>query len=249
MPIPLALHFGAVRSLYEAQGLEAALDAIASAGYEGVELTGLQGLTASRVRAALSQSGLRPVSCYTDVDGLSGSLSEHLECIASAGVRYLVATRKEGPCDFPALAHNLGELAERAAEYGIQFCYHHLADELRPNPQGGWWLDTLLGPEDSRVRLAVDTYWAARSFAAGAIHLLERYPGRCPLLHISDIRDTATYQRAEIGSGVINLLRITELAKTQEAEWFIVDENGAFTDSLDGIRRSANNLRQLTMGV
>jgi sugar phosphate isomerase/epimerase len=248
MSIPIALHLSAVRGLAGPQGLEAALEAVAAAGYEGVEFSGFYGISAQKIRAALAQTGLRPVSSYADADGFTGDLAPHFEYISSVGVRYLVCSRKDGPCDFAALAHRLGALADKAAEYSIVFCYHHLAEELGDSPQGGLWLDALIGPDGSRIKLVADTYWAERS-EVGAAPLLERYPERCPLLHISDMRDTESFARAEIGSGIINLLQVIELAKTQGTEWFIVDENGAFTDSLDGIRRSAGNLRQLAMGV
>jgi sugar phosphate isomerase/epimerase len=246
--IPLALHLSAVRGLCESQGLEAALEAVVSAGYEGVEFTGFFGLPAPRVRAALSRTGLRPVSCFAEADGLSGDLSRYFEYISSVGIRHLVCSRAGGGCDFPALAEKLAMLADKAAEYGLVFCYHHLAEELGRNPRGGLWLDTLLGagPGDACVQLVIDTYWAERG-GAGAVSLLKRYPVRCPLLHVSDMRDTDSFARAEIGCGIINLLRVVELAKAQGTEWFVVDENGAHTDSLEGIRRCAVSLRQLTM--
>jgi sugar phosphate isomerase/epimerase len=248
MSLPLALHLPAVWGLYKESGLEATLEAVVSAGYEGVEFSGCMGLRAPQIRSALVHTGLRPISYYAEPDDLSGSLSETLDFVSSIGTRYLVYSRKEGDCDFAALAPKLVHIANKAAEYGMVFCYHHFAEELHHNPQGGLWLDTLMGPNAGLIHLEVDTYWAERA-GVSAITLLKRYATRCPLLHISDMRDTDSCHRAEIGSGVINLLRVVELAKVQGAEWFIVDENGAFTDSHDGIRRSAGSLRQLAMGV
>ena len=48
---------------------------------------------------------------------------------------------------------------------------------------------------------------------------------------------------------MVNLLRAVELATAQGSEWFIVDQNGTYTDSHDGIKRSAGSVRQLTLGA
>ena len=171
-----------------------------------------------------------------------------LDYHASLGVRYLVCSgAANGAVDYPALADELAALGEQAAAHGLTFCCHHGTRELTP-PAGGGPLPIDILLASPFVRLEADVYWAECT-ELGAAGLLERCAGRCPLLHVCDMRDAVSRQRTEPGCGVADILGAVTAALAQGAEWLIVDQNEIYNDTAASVRTSAQNLRQLTMGL
>jgi sugar phosphate isomerase/epimerase len=141
-----------------------------------------------------------------------------------------------------ALARDLNESVEKAADYGLRLGYHNHWFELESDIGGKSGLEALAGALDPRVILEVDTYWAAvggHADPAGSDvpALLERLGDRVRYLHVKDgpVANSEDVMTA-VGTGRMPVADI--LAAATHAEWHVVELDRCATDMLTAVRES-----------
>ncbi len=204
---PLGLQLYTVRRELDAD-LEGTLAAVAGIGFTTVELAGLHGRTASAFRAALGQAGLQAVSGHVQFDTLGAGWGDSLGEAAELGLYYVVCAAAPRPWfqsedAVRGLADVLNGAGERAREAGLRFAYHNHDFEFVP-VSGGVPFEWLAGACDPRfVDLELDLGWV-REAGHDPVHLLGRFGGRVPLLHVGEgeDHDLARSLSAAEGAGV-----------------------------------------------
>src|SRR5439155_25420420 len=117
-----------------ARDFEGTLRAVASLGYEGVELFDLHGHDVRVVRRWLDELELMPCGRHAGLDAVESQLPELAAECAVLGVDRLVLSWIQPPAsrdEAAQMAGRLTEVAREAAELGLRFGFHNHDGEVR----------------------------------------------------------------------------------------------------------------------
>ncbi|HUO52258.1 MAG TPA: sugar phosphate isomerase/epimerase [Gemmatimonadaceae bacterium] len=234
-----------VRALMAAQP-ERTLEALAGIGYREVELAGLYGMTAARMRALLDANGLAAPSAHLSLEALRDDWARTLDDARALGLRYVVCpwvNEEDRTLDgYSRLAQQFNAIGERARAAGLQFAFHNHDFVNRPLPDGTVPYDLLLRACDPHlVQMEMDLYWM---IAAGGdpTEYFARWPGRFPMLHVKD--RTLSGAMTDVGDGTIDFASILAAAHAAGVKhWFV--EHDEPKDPLASARRSYAYLSRL----
>jgi sugar phosphate isomerase/epimerase len=244
MGIPVALQLYTVRDEL-AKDFPGTLEKVAKMGYAGVEFAGYGGISASALRGHLERLGLMPVGSHVNLELLEKDLETAIAFNVELGNPYVVCPHADirdaaGVEKYAALFNAVGEKIQGA---GLEFCYHNHGHEFA-KVDGDFALDLLFARTDpSLVEIEFDTCWI---HAAGAdpVKYIERYAGRCPLLHIKDMKADGKVL-TEVGTGTVDVKGIVRAAEKAAVEWLIVEQDTCERPSLESARISLENMKKL----
>ena len=214
-----------------ASDLAATLRAVAGIGYEGVELHRLDGHDPAQVRAWLDEAALAVSSRHASLEAIETSLPELAAEARAIGWRRLVlAWLDPATLDDPSWPSRLSRAAAAAREQGLELGYHNHDAEVRSG-----FLERL----PAELFAEVDLGWA---WFAGAdpVEVLDRLPGRVPLVHVKDFRDRGRDPGsfAPVGDGVIDYGRVVPAAVAAGADWLLVEQDHCEGSALEAAARS-----------
>ncbi len=217
---------------------------VAELGYKGVEFAGYGGLSASAMKALLSNTGLRAVSTHVGLQALEQNLRQEIAYCQEIGCAFLVlpwlAPEQRTIERFRQLAPQLNEFGRQCQEAGITFCYHNHDFEFVQH-NGETFMDILLAQTDATlVKLECDMYWAAYAGVDPAT-FLRQHSGRIPLVHLKDMTAERTF--TEVGDGILNIASLVEVARANGTQEFIVENDAPTMPSLESARRSLENIQ------
>jgi sugar phosphate isomerase/epimerase len=224
-----------------AHDLEATLHAVASMGYEGVELFDLHGHEAGRVRSWLDENELEAAGRHVSLEALETGLAELAADAPALGTPRVVLSWVEAPVSTlqaQTLAERLGRIAKDAAGRGLELGFHNHDGELRRLEGGRSFLDHLL---EVPLFLELDLGWAWWA-DVDPVALLERTRGRVPLVHLKDFRARGERSFCPVGDGSVGYERVAPAASAAGAEWLLVEQDEANGSALDAARRSLTAL-------
>ena len=226
--------------------LPAALDAIAAAGFEGVELTAntLDLLTPERLAALVGERGLQVVALHlnsgnfdpeakprnpVDMDALR-------ECLRICGVPFVLTSGTGGrrPDDLALL---LGAAGRELATLGATLCYHNHGPELEQDAR--WLAEFCAAGDPAHVGLAFDLGWAARVGAEPAV-FIRRFAERIRYVHI---KDTAGDIWTELGRGQVDLPAALGALQACALPWWVAEQDRCDGDPGESVRVNGAYLR------
>ncbi len=219
---------------------------VAALGYPAVEFAGYGDLDAERMRDLLAETGMRAAATHVGLAALEGDLDREITYCLALGCSHLILPwlppEQRSGAFFGTLAPRLNEFGRRCRAAGIRFGYHNHDFEFQLE-DGVTLLERLLaGTDPDLVGLELDVYWAAFA-GTDPIGLLEKYPGRIPVVHLKDMDQERRF--AEVGDGTLDIVGICEAAVKQGTEWLIIEHDAPTMPSLDSAKRSLDNLRAL----
>ncbi|MFI5572431.1 sugar phosphate isomerase/epimerase family protein [Streptomyces sp. NPDC051740] len=186
--------------------LEGTLDAIRTAGYDGLEVMSSLLGDPARLRDACAERGLDTVAVHLfwhELDDFSWETLRELACdrliLSGLPVDSVASTLDT----LPALRDHVA----RAADVGARVAVHNHEEEARPLHDGRTPLEILCAetaPEE--LGFVVDLHWAS---VAGALErTLKATAGRCDYLHIKDglIADPEAPHSFDLGTGEVELV-------------------------------------------
>ena len=265
MRLPIALQLYSVRDELK-KDFYGTLEKVREMGYDGVELSGLDGRDPTEVKKALEAVGLECPSSHAPVAELEQE--DAFERYARAGVRFVAVPWMDYGKDNERLAENIAtvrRLAERAAEKNIMLVYHnHDFEFQRVNEKT--LLDTLYDEIPASIlETQLDTCWV--KFAGeDPVKYLKKYAGRASLVHLKDFwtdgaggaapydligktseaRKKTNFEFRPIGHGIQDIPAIIGAAEEAGAEWLIVEQDESrCRPTLEAARMSIAYLRAL----
>lgn len=226
------------------------LKKVAAIGYRSVEFAGYGGLSAAELRNVVTDLGLAPVSSHLSMDLLSQT-EETIDYALELGLSYVVcpwlpkADRKSID-DYRRVGEKLAGLGAIYAEHGLTLCYHNHDFEFQLQRDDGLsGFDTLYESAPAHTLQAeFDVYWMERSNLKAVDYLL-RYADRCPLVHIKDMSKDPDRAFAEVGSGILPIAEIIDVADRCGTKWFFVEQDVCKGDPLQSVKTSFNYLHQI----
>ena len=209
-----------------ARDLEGVLRTVAEIGYDGVELYQLHGHDPEAVRRWLDETGLVAVGRHAGLDALESDLPALAAELRVLGTDRIVLSWIDPPESVAvarAAVERIAAIAARAHDLDLQFGFHNHWGELRPFEEGVTTLDLLaaLPPELLWLELDLGWIWEAE---ADPVTLLERLAGRCPLVHVKDLRSRGSREHCPVGDGAVGYDRILPAAVRAGVEWLIVEQ-------------------------
>lgn len=245
MSLPVAVQLYSVRDETQKDFL-GTLEKVAEIGYKGVEFAGFGDISAARMKETLDRLGLVAIGNHTGIELLKNKLDEVIEYNLEIGSRYIICpwdkhdTREE--CIEAAKLYN--SIGEKCMLKGLQFCYHNHAHEFQ-TIDGEYILDIIYKETDPRlVKAEIDTYWVYYAGVDPAKYV-EKYAGRCPLVHLKDMEEGESRGFMEVGEGIIDIKSIIAASKKAGAEWLVVEQDICKKPSLECIKISFENLKKL----
>jgi sugar phosphate isomerase/epimerase len=238
--IPVALQLYTVRDACE-KDFVGTLRKVADMGYAGVELAGTYGLSAGEIKQLLDELRLPCVGSHTGDRELSEVVAFHkaLDC------KYVGWPVFPGglPKTEEAVKAAIERLNARGADYkkhGLQLYYHNHSGEFE-TIAGKAILDWFYENTDpDLVKAQYDVCWIYNAGVDPAAYM-RKYPGRCPLLHLKDMKADKTL--TEVGNGVVDFDTIFAASEDAGVEWYIVEQDNWERPSIESARISLENLK------
>jgi sugar phosphate isomerase/epimerase len=250
--IPVGFQLWAVRAECD-RDLGGALAALAAIGYEGVEPWGYdgrevawKGRDAAALRRILDDAGLACCGMHVRTEALLGaSLARTIELNRALGNRCVVVAsdreRMATGAGIRDLARILDDAARSVAPHGMFVGYHaHGFDFARVDGAIAW--DTLFSSTRPEVIMQLDNGNCA-SGGGDPIATLRRFPGRVRSMHLKEHGGAAG---AVIGEGAMDWAETFRLCeRTQNTEWYVVEEGSTDGAGFDVPRRAWEALRRM----
>jgi len=239
---------------------------VAAVGYttvEGATYTGTQkfyGMDAAGFAALLKTNGLVMPSVHYRLgedtaagSPINGTLlhewDKAVDDAAAIGLKYMVCAWlspvERGNVDhYKGLAEHLNKAGEACKKANIQLCYHNHDFEF--DKQGGdiYPYDILLDSTDKNlVKMEMDLYWVSKA-GQDPIALIEKHPGRFPLMHLKDMDSTPKHFFTEVGNGTIDFKTILTHAKTAGLKYFFVEQDVTPGSPFDSIKKSYDYIKK-----
>lgn len=222
----LAVQMYTLRTLQNPPG--ETLAAVAAIGYQGVELAGTYGLTASSLRDLLQSHGLRAVSAHVSLDALEADLPGVVSYHKTIGNDVLVvpwlpeALRGADSASWQKLGERLAKLARRCAHANMKLMYHNHDFEM-VLIEGRPAIDWLLEAAGPAVGFEIDLAWVQAGGQDPAA-MLQKYSGRTSRVHA---KDWNAQQRdiADVGAGDVSWDEVLAAAADAGVEWLIVEHD------------------------
>lgn len=227
-----------------------ALKRVAQLGFQGVEFAGYGGYSAGALRELTTQLELAPVASHVSLDELTHRADAALAYALELGLSYVVCPwlpeeARQTIEDYRRLAKTLDTVGAQFRKQGITLCYHNHAFEFTVQAEdGSYALDELYARSSPEfVQAELDVYWVERA-GLDAVRYLEKYAGRCPLIHLKDMSRDEDQAFAEVGEGRLDIRKIIETASANGTKWMFVEQDQCPGDPFDSVTTSMRNLRE-----
>ena len=225
------------------------LERVAAAGYKAVEFAGHPFATvpAGELKRFLDELGLKPVSAHVPYRDLKGDPDRVLSYAAELGLSFVVAEpdvrRVVSERDAAELAEEVSGMGREVSRRGMRYAMHNHAIQFERLVGGRpvyWLLVELTDPR--YVHFQPDVYWIKYA-GHDPVEVIERLRGRCPLVHLKDVKDERTREMAEIGEGIIDFAKVAEAGSRAGVEWYIVEHDNPPGDSVESAKKMLSYLR------
>lgn len=231
--------------------IEKTLKKVAQIGYTAIQISGFGPVDPKAVAKLVEDNGLTVASTHvgwdrflTDLDRL---IEEHLlwKCVHPA----IGGLPKEyySLDGLKRFQDELGPIAEKLAQAGMDFSYHNHNHELARYGQKTWLALLYETTSPKLLKAEIDTYWI-QAGGGDPAEWVKKCAGREPLLHLKDMIVTPDRQQrfAEIGEGNLNWPAIMSAAKAGGVEWYLVEQDQSYErDPFESLAISYRNLRAM----
>lgn len=230
--------------------LDGTLAEVARIGYPAVELAGLQGHTASDVRAMLDKHGLKASSAHIPLIDFESDIEGVVDTLRTLGAGWgIVPAVSEAQRTVevaPALAEAFNTYAVRLQGSGLNFAYHNHAFEFTETDADGRTLFDLLvkGTDATLVKFELDAFWTAVGGYDPA-EIIRAYGSRICLLHLKDAAADDKARDVPFGAGTMDWDSILSASRDAGVEWYITEQDNPNPDDpLGDVTTALNNANE-----
>jgi sugar phosphate isomerase/epimerase len=244
--IPIGLQLYTIGGDIRKLGPEAALAAVAKAGFKGVEFAGTLGLDAKALRKLLDDNGLKACGAHTGLNTLQGdNLEKTIEFHKTIGNTRLIAPSLGGNYtkskqSLEDVADVFSEIADKLKPVGMRTGFHCHPGEFRPIDGETVW-DIFFSRAKKDVIMQCDLGHMGTA-GVDPVKVLTKYPGRASSVHV---KPSAKVSRGGLVGGPDDDLKWPEIFKACETvggtEWYVVEYDGG---SMEKAEKTIETLRK-----
>jgi len=218
--------------------LPGALARIRAYGLTNVEVAGIYGVPAPRLRAELDKAGLKCQSMFISYERLQEDLIGVGMAARALGAGYVVVDGIPHGDKFTAEdcergATDLNRWGEALKTLGLRLAYHVHGYEFEPAGNQTLFDRLVVATAPEFVNFELDVFGAAYAGQDPA-KLLDRYPSRFPLVHLKDMKKgTATgvltgeapeAASVALGTGQLDLPAILRQAAQAAVKYYFIED-------------------------
>ncbi len=234
----IGLEIYSLRSEAE-KDLPGTLALIRKLGFKEVEVSSLYGRSAAEFRRMLDDAGLKATSMGADYVRLGKDTGAVAAEAHALGAQYIMCGTIPHKKQFTAedcyrAAGDFTRWGETLSDSGLHFCYHAHGFEFGKSSDGTLFDSLVKRTDPKSVNFEMDIFWIVFAFQ-DPVKLLERYPGRFPLMHLKDMRkdtvrggspgDVREEASVPLGGGIVDIRAVLRAAqKTGVRHYYIEDE-------------------------
>lgn len=233
MKTALSIQLYSLRTL---PGLPEILDTVKAAGYRNVELIGSHLDDAANVRRQLETRGLAVSSSHVGIAALRERFDAIMAACKTLGFTQLfmpsvpVEERQGAEPYWSSLGRELGQMASRAKDRGVELGYHNHHWELTPQADGRSALDCLFAAAgDAPLKWQADLAWLVRG-GGDPLALMQQHRSRVVSVHAKDLAPAGTKLDedgwADVGSGTLDWRsKLAPGAVENGARWLVAEHD------------------------
>lgn len=234
------------------EGIKHALKSLAEIGYTELQTAGAFPCSVEEYMSVVKENGLKIIGTHyilpENLDDLDDYIAYHkaLET-TNAGVGGGASGKNKE--DLMAYIDHVNALAEKLAEHGMKFTYHHHSHEFGK-------VDTLRtmdylvdGFDKKNVSFVLDTYWLSHA-GCDVNEWIKKLEGRVDILHLKDKEipfGTNDGIITEVGSGNLNFESIIKTAEATGVKHICVEQDDwpSDRDSLECAKMSFDHIAKI----
>ncbi len=233
MTTPISIQLYSLRDL---PTLGDILDTVKAAGYRHVELIGSHLDDAANVRRQLDTRSLAASSSHVGIAALRERFDAVMAACKTLGFTQLFMPsvppdeRAGAEPYWTFLGRELGQMAWRAKDRGVDLGYHNHHWELKAQADGRTALDCLFaGAGNAPLTWQADVAWLVRG-GGDPVALMQQHKARVVSVHAKDIAAEGTKLDEDgwddVGSGVLDWRgRLAKAAVDNGAKWLVAEHD------------------------
>ena len=225
------------------------LKKIKEMGYEGGELAGFYGSSASEIKSMFEEVGLIPISAHVAYqEFMESGIENVVKMYKEIGCKYMVIPYlpqelRYGSEKYPKLVEDMKIIGSVCKENGITLLYHNHDFEFEKTEDGEYVLDALYNEISADLlQTELDTCWVNVG-GENPSNYVRKYTGRAPVVHLKDFVGTRsnnmykligiesteeqsnTFEFRPLGYGVQDVQSIVDAARDAGASWVIAEQD------------------------
>jgi sugar phosphate isomerase/epimerase len=224
--------------------LDGTLAAVKAAGFDGVELAGMYGLSAGELRAKLDARGLKASGAHIGLNDILHSFERTAADaralgFADAVVPSLDAAELYAKTD--GIVADFNRAAALCKKAGLRLCYHNHNFEFK----GGVNYLYVLADGVPELRFEADVFWLKAADISFS-EVSRRLGARLAILHIKEMNPKGVWEpNPLLGEGVSGIAEILEYAKRRkEIEWAVLEMEKLDVDYRDYLKAAARYMTE-----
>ena len=252
---PVGIQLYSLRAQF-AKDVPGTLDKVRSFGFEYVELAGTYGMPPEKFKAELDARKLKAVAGHFPYERIRDKTAEvameakalGLEYVGCAWIPHNGPFDEKGCRDAIAVFNKVGE---QLAKENLKFFYHIHGYEFAPYGDGTLFDLMMRETNPKFVNYEMDVFWAVHA-GQDCVKLFEKYPGRWPLTHLKDMKESTptglltggsdVSNNVPLGTGKIPFPAIFQ-ACAKEVKWHFIEDESPTVEQQ--IPQSLNYLKSL----
>ncbi len=233
--------------LKTAEDIAKSFEKVKKIGYDIVEITSCDAVSAEQLAKILSENGLRAVSAHTGWDAVSKDPQKVIDQNKAIGNTHIVVSSMPGSFQseegYKNFAKMMSETGAKLAEAGMTFGYHnHSFEYTHYNGVSGQ--EILVSQSDPKYfNFEIDTYWVQHGGGDSA-SWIEKVAGRVPTVHMKDL---VIFENkpifAEVGEGNLNWPAILAACQKSQVKYCIVEQDTCQRDPFESIAISIKHMK------
>ena len=225
------------------------LKKIKEMGYEGGELAGFYGSSASEIKSMFEEVGLIPISAHVAYqEFMESGIENVVKMDKEIGCKYMVIPYlpqelRYGSEKYPKLVDDMKIIGSVCKENGITLLYHNHDFEFEKTEDGEYVLDALYNEISADLlQTELDTCWVNVG-GENPSNYVRKYTGRAPVVHLKDFVGTRSnnmykligiesteeqsnpFEFRPLGYGVQDVQSIVDAARDAGASWVIAEQD------------------------
>jgi len=219
------------------------LQKCADMGWKYVQWSGMPGLKADQIRAALDKAGLKCISAHVGIESFEKNFDEQAAFWKAVGATDVAPGGMMRDCTanleaWLKGAKRLDELGAKLKAVGMRLSFHNHTMEFGKFPGDPRAKLDILMESTKNVCSEIDVAWAAAGGADPAAYI-RKFKNRCPLAHAKDVLiEGKKHTLKALGQGSLKWGDIFAAGREAGIEWYIYEQDNGEGTPFDFARAS-----------